>query len=322
MQPGTLTGVAGLFRWQTGGAMPDPMQFKQFDFAADSIVEGAVLNGVPGWTADGYFSAWGVQDAEGDVTHRGAFARTFAEGLPLVKYEHGPTTGKTIAAKEDDYGPWVRMFFPTDPATDFIHKLMKIGAVAKMSYGWKPYPGGMTARADGGRDLTAVQLFEVSPVAIPMLDATAITEVKAGANGLPDAPLDVQLTAAGLALKAACCEAEAHQARRVEAYRALSEKNAAAVGELAELSGEAMLSLLYVETKAGRAVAGSRKRFVADMMRALRSFIDSLPEEERGQVEAMLNDATDASDDKTLAEADALELALLAAEFPGLITGG
>ncbi len=297
--------------------MADDMLYKAFEFKAMDV-EDVTINGVSGWTAEGYISAWDVMDAEGDVTAKGAFARTFSEGMPIVKYEHGPTIGKVLATREDDFGPHVKMFIPVDPATDFIRKLMKIGAVAKMSYGWKPYPGGMAPRADGGRDLTAVKLYEVSPVAIPMLDATAITAVKAGANGLPDAPLDVQLTAAGLALKAARGEAEAYCERRTAADRGLSVKTTWAIGELAMDSGETMLALLSAEVKAGAAVSGSRKRFVADMMRALKQFIDSLPEEERAQVDNLLSD-----EPKGMApmDADALEMALLAAEFPGL-TGG
>lgn len=297
--------------------MTDEMLYKTFDFKAEALEEDVTINGVPGWTAEGYISAWGVMDAEGDVTAKGAFTRTFAEGMPIVKYEHGPTIGKVLASREDDHGPHVKMFVPFDPATEFIHKLMKIGAVAKMSYGWKPYPGGMAARSDGGRDLTAVKLYEVSPVAIPMLDATAITSVKAGANGLPDAPLDVQLSAAGLALKAARAEAEAYCERRTGESRGLSVKTTWALGELAMDSGETMLALLAAEAKAGQAVAGSRKRFVADMMRALRAFIDSLPEGERDQVDSLM--AGD-DGDKAAKEADALETALIAAEFPGLLT--
>jgi HK97 family phage prohead protease len=316
------------------------LERKVFDFRADAVVEDVTVNGVPGWTFEGYFSVWDVVDGEGDATRRGAFKRTFAAGLPIVKYEHGPTVGTVLDAREDEHGPWVKGFVPLDPSTDFIHKLMKIGAVAKMSYGWRPYPGGVHVRSDGVRELTDIQLFEVSPVAIPMLDATSITSVKAGepvkagANGLPDAPLDVQLTAAGWALKAAVAEAEAYLDRRTAEGRDVSVKCSWALGELAMDSGEAMLAILSAETKAGQAVAGARKRFVADMMRALRSFIDSLPEAERSQVEAMLTDGDDGDKKGTQADlriglgpesvqvdADELEMALIAAEFPGLLGG-
>jgi hypothetical protein len=112
-------------------------------------------------------------------------------------------------------------------------------------------------------------------------------------------------------------EAEAYVARRAAEGRGLSVKSEWALGELAMESGDAMLALLGAGTKAGQAVAGSRKRFVADMMRALKQFLDSLPEEERLQVEALLDDSLPkvAADE----ELERMETAFLAAEFPGLI---
>jgi ribosomal 50S subunit-associated protein YjgA (DUF615 family) len=143
--------------------------------------------------------------------------------------------------------------------------------------------------------------------------------VKAGANGLPDAPLDVQLQAAGLALRAARREAEAFCERRAEAGRDMSVKAWGAMDELAMESGETMLAILSAEAKAGQAVAGARKRFVADMMRALTAFIGSLPEDERGQVEALLRESDGGGKSGLPDDAEALELALLAGEFPGLM---
>lgn len=253
-----------------------------FEIKAVSETE---VNGVKGWTYEGYASVFGVVDHEGDVTVPGCFAKSLAGGLPVTKYEHGPTIGICLEAKEDDHGLWVKGFVPEDPQTDLIRKLMKIGAVAKMSYGWRPYAGGMRKRADGARELLSIRVPEVSPVAIPMLDATEITAVKAVRA---DAPLGERLGAVADALTAATHEAEALVARRIADERDPSSKALDGVARLAVASGDALVACLRTEVKAGRAIAGVRKRHLADLMKSVRALMDSLPEGEREEIEAML----------------------------------
>lgn len=277
----------------------DDLEYKSFDIKGAS--EGQTVNGVKGWTFEGYASVWDVEDHERDVTRKGAFARTLAEGTPLVKYEHGPTVGVVLDAKEDDHGLYVKGFIPEDNSTDFMRKLMKIGAVSKMSYGWKPYPGGFKRNPDGVRELTEIKLYEVSPVAIPMLDATSITSVKSLPNGLPDAPFDVQMGAAGAALLAAKDEAEALMKRRERQRNgqiewAISEKNLAAIAELGSASAETLAACLLAEVKAGRAVSNTRKRYLAALVQSLMAFVDSLPENERTDLSGLLDGEGDSGD--------------------------
>lgn len=298
--------------YNESSASLDDMEYKSFDIK--SAPEGATVNGVKGWTFEGYASVWDVEDHERDVTRKGAFGRTLGEGPPLVKYEHGPTVGKVLDAKEDDHGLYVKGFIPEDQSTEFMRKLMKIGAVAKMSYGWKPYPGGAKRGPDGVRELTDIKLYEVSPVAIPMLDATSITSVKSLPNGLPDAPFDVQMGAAGSALLAAKSEAEALMKRR-ERHRdgqvewPISEKNLAAITELGVAAGETLVACLQAEVKAGRAVSGTRKRHLAALVRSVMAFVESLPEGERVELTGLLEPEDDAGDGKSDAAAPAIKTA-------------
>ena len=273
------------------GKAGDGLYYKAVDFEVKAVTD-STINGVKGWTFEGYASVWDVVDREGDITVKGCFARSLSEfGLPITKYEHGPTIGKYLEAKEDDHGLWLKGFVPEDPATELVHKLMKIGAVAKMSIGWRPYPGGMTKRADGVRELRAVMLPEASPVGVPMLPATEITSVKAATGALPDAKFDERVEAATAALNEAVADAGALVSRRTAQDRAPSAKSLDAVAALAVASGDAMLGLLHVEAKAGRALSGVRKRHLADLAKAVGAILASLPDGERKEIEALIDDA-------------------------------
>lgn len=266
------------------------LQYKSVDFEVKAVND-ETINGVKGWTAEGYVTEWNVVDREGDVTIPGCFDRWLAEqGLPIAKYEHGGTVGKYLDARGDSYGFLMKAFVPEDPATELLHKLMKIGAVAKMSIGWRPYPGGMTKRADGVRELREIMLPEASFVAIPMHPGATITNVKS-AGALPDAKFDERLEAATAALLEAVSDAGALVSRRVAQDRAPSAKSLDAVAALAVASGDAMLGLLGVEAKAGRALSGVRKRHLADLAKAVGAILASLPEGERAEIEALIENA-------------------------------
>jgi hypothetical protein len=67
------------------------------------------------------------------------------------------------------------------------------------------------------------------------------------------------------------------------------------MAELAFVSGDTMLTLLALDEKAGRAGAVSQRRraYLAQVMRALSAYVDSLPDAERAELSAMIDDATD-----------------------------
>lgn len=263
----------------------DTLFYKSFDLKAD-LAE-ASINGVKGWTFEGYITKWGVVDAEGDVTVAGCYDQSIADySLPLVKYEHGPTIGVLIATKADAVGQWVRGFVPDMPDTAFIRALMKIGAVAKMSYGWKPYPNGMQRNADGTRTLSNIRLYEVSPVAIPMLDATAITAVK---GGLLDGSLSERIAATTRALYVSAVAVQQFANGRKAAGRKLGDDNLEAIatlGAAAEVALYACAESLYkADTKSGRAIARSRWQIIQRLKSELDALIESIPEGERADTE-------------------------------------
>lgn len=132
----------------------------------------------------GYASLFGVRDLSGDVVRPGAFcaslrglARTSPPFLPLF-LEHDPRrqVGFWSLLREDALGLWaegrIRMpgkGQPSDRDQDAARALWRLAAsrVNGLSIGFRPRA--TKARADGGRDLLAVDLVEISLVAFPML---------------------------------------------------------------------------------------------------------------------------------------------------------
>src|SRR4029078_3246895 len=67
---------------------------KHIDFKASSVGDVTELNGVKGWTFEGYITAWDAIDEEGDATVKGCFDRTLTEhGMHVVQKQHAHTFG-------------------------------------------------------------------------------------------------------------------------------------------------------------------------------------------------------------------------------------
>ena len=115
----------------------------------------------------GYAAIFGKRDLGGDVIHPGAFARSLAARAALgplpVYWQHRPDrrigTIDTIA--EDERGLRV-IGTLTDPAAA---ALLRDRTVRGLSFG---YRATAARRTPAGRDLQAVDLFEVSLVTQPM----------------------------------------------------------------------------------------------------------------------------------------------------------
>ena len=86
-------------------------------------------------------------DGTGELQYAYAVARYMNGGVDFVVLSASQIEArrKVSPSGGSDYGPWAKMFFPTDPATDFMHKLMKIGAVAKMETG-SPAPSSLNSQ--------------------------------------------------------------------------------------------------------------------------------------------------------------------------------
>ncbi len=114
----------------------------------------------------GYAALFGVPDADRDTILPGAFAATLAgrgERLPLY-WQHRPQQriGWVDAAREDARG--LRVVATLDPGTRPA-ALLRARAVCGLSFGYRATDYRMTS---GGRELRAVDLFEVSLVTHPL----------------------------------------------------------------------------------------------------------------------------------------------------------
>ena len=115
----------------------------------------------------GYAALFGKRDTGLDVIHRGAFRRTLAEQttpVPLF-WQHQPELriGWIEKIAEDARG--LRVLAQIDNPAGGAAAALKRGAVTGLSFGYRV----RASHADGiGRQLTDIQLLEVSLVTHPM----------------------------------------------------------------------------------------------------------------------------------------------------------
>lgn len=115
----------------------------------------------------GYAALFDRRDAGRDTIRRGAFARTLAEQaepLPLF-WQHHPELriGWIEQAAEDARG--LRVVASIDNPDGAAAAALKAGRVTGLSFGYRAR--GFTRSAEG-RELTEIDLFEVSLVTTPM----------------------------------------------------------------------------------------------------------------------------------------------------------
>ena len=121
----------------------------------------------------GYAALFDKRDAGRDVIRPGAFAQTLAERkqrLPLY-WQHRPDQriGWVETVAEDQRG--LRVVAAIDNPDGGAGAALKRGAVTGLSFGYTA----RGYRADGaGRELTDIELFEVSLVTHPMQDAARV----------------------------------------------------------------------------------------------------------------------------------------------------
>ncbi|MFM5949396.1 MAG: HK97 family phage prohead protease [Novosphingobium sp.] len=115
----------------------------------------------------GYAALFGKRDAGRDLVQPGAFVRTLSERqepLPLF-WQHRPDQriGWVETAAEDGRG--LRVIATIDNPAGGAAAALKRGAVTGLSFG---YRARQFTRDERGRELTDVDLFEVSLVTHPM----------------------------------------------------------------------------------------------------------------------------------------------------------
>lgn len=285
-------------------AAPSDYRSGPFELKGLAEVKG---DAVGGWTFEGYFSVFNNVDDDRDVIRPGAFAASLARGLPKVKDHHGVTVGQVTSAFEDERGLYAKgRIFPTTAGRDLALLMQPVetdagprAPVEEGSIGYAPTKTGQKRLPDGTRELTEITLYEVSPVTFGANRATRISLVKSLSVGEYDGPVTDLLSEVSRVLLSAVTEAKGLAMRRAASGRDLGADHLDAIAELAFVSGDTMLTLLALDEKAGRAGAVSQRRraYLAQVMRALAAYVDSLPDAERAELSAMIDDEADTAGD-------------------------
>lgn len=147
-------------------------------------------------TFTAYAATFNGVDRVGDTIERGAFARTLKDWqtrgakIPLLwAHDAKEPIGVVESIEEDANGLAVkgRLVLETARARE-VHALMLAGAISTLSIGFKTkssVPGPNSTRV-----LKDVDLFEISPVAVPADPRAAIRAVKAADAADPENPAD------------------------------------------------------------------------------------------------------------------------------------
>jgi hypothetical protein len=134
----------------------------------------------------GYASVFGVEDQGQDIVAKGAFTATIADLksknriLPMLwSHNSDEPIGGYNQLKEDDYGLYCEGKFTAGVAKGAeVKALMQANIITGLSIGFSTTDYEMN-NDSGVRTLKAVKLYEISPVAFPMLDIARVTDVKA-----------------------------------------------------------------------------------------------------------------------------------------------
>lgn len=147
------------------------IEFKTFEVKGTLNVEGEIT---------GYGAIFDNVDRGGDVIKKGAFAKTISENggsvIMVANHDQNKPIGRVTEMKEDETGLLFKGYLSkTDRAQEY-KQLMKDGVVDSFSIGYAVVKG--DSNDHGGRDLSELKLFEISPVAIPMNPEAKLLEVK------------------------------------------------------------------------------------------------------------------------------------------------
>lgn len=139
----------------------------------------------------GYASVFDNVDSYGDVVRKGAFEeslKSFGEngsGIPCY-WSHQMSDpqmwiGKTLEAREDDHGLFVKVQLNTDtPNGQQVHRMIKEGVVNQMSFAFdiEDYAFAESDELGTYMELRKMKLHEVSVVQVGANQATELLDVK------------------------------------------------------------------------------------------------------------------------------------------------
>jgi HK97 family phage prohead protease len=143
---------------------------------------------------EGYASLFGVVDLGRDVVQPGAFreslARRGAAGVRML-WQHDPAQplGAWLVLREDERGLFVRgRLNPGVAKARELLALLRQGAIDGLSIGYRPVLARTQART-GIRQLSRIDLWEISLVTFPLLPQARVASVKSALRDLPPAAL-------------------------------------------------------------------------------------------------------------------------------------
>ena len=121
-------------------------------------------------------------DLGGDIVLPGAFSKSLQRTLPAMVWSHDLSrpVGRWTEAKEDARGLYLkgRLNLDTEAGRE-AHAHVIAGDVTGLSIGYAvPSGGAAMGRKSGERILSQLDLYEVSPVAVPMMPNARIVSAK------------------------------------------------------------------------------------------------------------------------------------------------
>lgn len=138
---------------------------------------------------EGYGSVFGNVDSYGERVIKGAFVDSLkglkAKGrMPSLLWQHDPSLpiGVYHEMREDEKGLYVRGELADTQLGREAYTLMKMGALSGLSIGYEVKSDVYDSKTDV-RDLTELELWEVSPVTFPANDDARVEAVKAASIG-------------------------------------------------------------------------------------------------------------------------------------------
>ena len=138
-----------------------------------------------------YGSVFGNEDDHQDIMEKGAFTKTLQEQGDrvrlVVQHDMKKPIGKITEMREDDKGLYFEAkIAETELGNEYL-QLMKEGVIDEFSIGYKVVR--FTRRAEGGRMLHEVKLFEISALTFASNSEAKLMEVK-GVEEVKETVLD------------------------------------------------------------------------------------------------------------------------------------
>ena len=205
------------------------------------------------WEVSGFPSTFGTVDYAKDVVHRGAFEKTLSAGQPVrFLYAHDPAQvlGTTLELRETDEGLFGRFRISKTRLGEDVRTLLHDRALDSFSIGFIAKDFDYDEQKSV-RNLKAVELLEISLVAMPAQPLARVTGYKAGDfwdDPYPALALEQLLEVYDTHRTAALGQAKAVAERRLAEGRKLSDRALATLERLRTLAAADAADLLRLAT--------------------------------------------------------------------------